>query len=46
LIDDVAISAFQDAMLELHMEDQVTLFTVSDFSRTWVSNGQSSDHDW
>lgn len=43
---DGAISAFQDAMIELNMEDSVTLFTASDFSRTWVSNGQGSDHGW
>lgn len=43
---DGALSAFQAAMAELGMEDQVTLFTASDFSRTWVSNGQGSDHGW
>lgn len=43
---DGAISAFQQAMIELNMEESVTLFTASDFSRTWVSNGQGSDHGW
>lgn len=43
---DGAITAFQAAMAELGMVDQVTLFTASDFSRTWVSNGQGSDHGW
>jgi len=43
---DGAISAFWDAMIELNMESNVTLFTASDFSRTWVSNGQGSDHGW
>ncbi len=43
---DGAITAFQNAMIELNMEDQVTLFTASDFSRTWISNGQGSDHGW
>ena len=43
---DGAISAFYDAMIEMNMEDNVTLFTASDFSRTWVSNGQGSDHGW
>ncbi|WP_223789415.1 DUF1501 domain-containing protein [Marinicella meishanensis] len=43
---DGAISAFYDAMIELNMENNVTLFTASDFSRTWISNGQGSDHGW
>lgn len=43
---DGALSAFQAAMAELGIEDQVTLYTASDFSRTWVSNGQGSDHGW
>ncbi|WP_154222316.1 DUF1501 domain-containing protein [Marinicella rhabdoformis] len=43
---DGAITAFQAAMAELNMENEVTLFTASDFSRTWVSNGQGSDHGW
>lgn len=43
---DEAVTAFQLAMAELGMEDQVTLFTASDFSRTWISNGQGSDHGW
>ncbi len=43
---DGALTAFQAAMAELGVEDQVTLFTASDFSRTWVSNGQGSDHGW
>jgi len=43
---DGAVTAFQEAMSELNMENQVTLFTASDFSRTWISNGQGSDHGW
>ncbi|MGJ8662934.1 MAG: DUF1501 domain-containing protein [Marinicella sp.] len=43
---DGAITAFQAAMAELNLENDVTLFTASDFSRTWVSNGQGSDHGW
>jgi uncharacterized protein (DUF1501 family) len=43
---DGAITAFYNAMIELGLEDNVTLFTASDFSRTWVSNGQGSDHGW
>ena len=43
---DGAITAFQAAMQEINKLNDVTLFTASDFSRTWVSNGQGSDHGW
>lgn len=43
---DGAITAFWNAMVELGLQDNVTLFTASDFSRTWISNGQGSDHGW
>ena len=43
---DGAVGAFQAAMAEIMMENDVTLFTASDFSRTWRSNGQGSDHGW
>lgn len=38
--------AFQRAMEQLGLSDQVTSFTCSDFSRTFPSNGQGSDHGW
>ncbi len=41
-----AVGAFWSALQELQMEDQVTLFTASDFSRTIRSNGAGSDHAW
>jgi uncharacterized protein (DUF1501 family) len=41
-----AIGAFQNAMSLIGMENQVTLFTASDFGRTLTSNGQGSDHAW
>ncbi|WP_395377419.1 DUF1501 domain-containing protein [Marinicella sp. W31] len=41
-----AVSAFQQAINNLQLQQQVTLFTASDFSRTWRSNGQGSDHGW
>ncbi len=41
-----AIGAFQNAMAALKIEDQVTLFTASDFGRTLTSNGRGSDHAW
>jgi len=44
------IKAFYDATVELGVEDQVTTFTASDFSRTYSPNGvganTGSDHAW
>ena len=36
--------AFQSAMAELGLENNVTTFTTSDFARTLSSNGRGSDH--
>lgn len=41
-----AIGAFQKAMVAMQVEDQVALFTASDFGRTLTSNGRGSDHAW
>jgi uncharacterized protein (DUF1501 family) len=41
-----AIGQFQQAMVELGVDDQVTLFTGSDFGRTLTSNGGGTDHAW
>jgi uncharacterized protein (DUF1501 family) len=41
-----AIKAFQDAMAALNVEQNVTLFTASDFGRTLTSNSRGSDHAW
>ena len=38
--------AFERAMEQLGLSDQVTSFTCSDFSRTFPSNGEGSDHGW
>ena len=38
--------AFQRAMEQLGLSQNVTSFTASDFSRTFPSNGQGSDHGW
>jgi len=38
--------AFQRAMEQLGLSNQVTSFTCSDFSRTFPSNGEGSDHGW
>lgn len=41
-----AIGAFQTAMKELGVSNQVTSFTISDFARTLTSNGNGTDHAW
>ena len=41
-----AMFAFQRAMVQLGVDDKVTQFTASDFSRTFPSNSQGSDHGW
>lgn len=43
---DQGLSAFQSAMQELNLEQNVTTFTSSDFARTLSSNGRGSDHAW
>jgi len=41
-----AIKAFFDATVELGVENDVTLFTASDFGRTLSINGDGTDHGW
>src|SRR4030095_1604380 len=42
-----AMKAFYDATVQLGVASQVTTFTLSDFSRTWVPNGPlGTDHAW
>lgn len=41
-----AIAAFHAAMVAMGLENQVCLFTASDFGRTLTSNGRGSDHAW
>jgi len=44
---DAAIGSFVDAMIEIGMFDQVTLFTMTDFARSkQVNSSQGSDHAW
>jgi uncharacterized protein (DUF1501 family) len=38
--------AFERAMEQLTLSDNVTSFTASDFGRTFPSNGEGSDHGW
>lgn len=41
-----AIGDLFAALGEIGLQDQVTLFTISDFGRTLTSNGNGSDHAW
>lgn len=41
-----AVRAFWDATVQMGIPHQVTLFTASDFNRTFVSNGKGTDHAW
>jgi uncharacterized protein (DUF1501 family) len=41
-----SLFAFQRAMEQLSLSQKVTAFTASDFSRTFPSNGQGTDHGW
>jgi uncharacterized protein (DUF1501 family) len=41
-----ALRAFYEAIVALGVQDQVTLFTLSDFGRTLRANDGGSDHAW
>ena len=41
-----AVFAFQRAMEQINAANEVVSFTASDFSRTFRTNGQGSDHAW
>lgn len=41
-----SISYFMAALNSLGLQNNVTLFTASDFGRTLLSNGDGSDHGW
>ncbi len=43
---DEAVGAFYNCMVELGVENDVVGFTMSDFARKLVSNGDGSDHAW
>ena len=43
---DGALTAFQKALEELGIANDVITFTCSDFARTLRSNGQGTDHAW
>jgi uncharacterized protein (DUF1501 family) len=41
-----SIGYFMNALAAMGLQDDVTLFTASDFGRTMTSNGDGSDHGW
>jgi uncharacterized protein (DUF1501 family) len=41
-----SINAFYSAVSTMGLANSVTAFTVSDFTRTFPSNGSGSDHGW
>lgn len=41
-----AVQYFDGVIKTLGLADQVTLFTASDFGRTFVTNGDGTDHGW
>jgi len=43
---DGAIDSFYNALVEIGMQDDVVIFTASDFARKLTSNGDGSDHAW
>ncbi|MDZ4852144.1 MAG: DUF1501 domain-containing protein [Pirellulaceae bacterium] len=45
LIDN-GLKAFYDFLQNSSLLNNVTLFTISDFARTWSFNGSGSDHAW
>lgn len=43
---DKSVGDFWDALVELGVQDDVVIFTASDFARKLISNGDGSDHAW
>ncbi|MEL6858353.1 MAG: DUF1501 domain-containing protein [Pseudomonadota bacterium] len=43
---DAGVVAFYQAMQEIGLSNDVTLFTASDFGRTLAINGDGTDHGW
>lgn len=41
-----SLAAFQAAMVQMGVADEVTAFTASDFGRTLSTNGDGTDHGW
>jgi len=43
---DTALGAFWEQVRALGMEDEILVYSASDFGRTLTSNGRGSDHAW
>ncbi len=43
---DAAVKAFYDCLAAMGLQDNVTLFTASDFGRTLSTDNDGSDHAW
>jgi len=43
---DTALGAFQNAMVQLGMQDSVTAFTATEFGRSLTPNSSGTDHGW
>jgi uncharacterized protein (DUF1501 family) len=43
---NAAVEAFYSWLQQMQIENNVALFTASDFGRTLTSNGDGSDHGW
>ncbi len=43
---DQALNSFNQAMIQLGVQDKVTTFSLSEFARTLTSNGDGTDHAW
>ncbi len=43
---DICIKAFYDFLVAENLLDKVTTFSISEFGRTWTSNGDGTDHAW
>lgn len=41
-----ALAYFDDRLAAMGMRDSVTVFTASDFGRTFTTNGDGTDHGW
>jgi len=48
LLRDISqsLGGFYNALTQLGAQNQVTVFTASDFGRTYNTNGDGSDHGW
>lgn len=43
---DAALGAFQNAMVQLGMQNSVTAFTATEFGRSLTPNSSGTDHGW